>query len=104
VSESVRPLDSLGADDFEPHIEDEFVIAGGHGASVAARLVAVTDHGTIGGGTRASQFSVVFRGPREPVLPQAIYRVGHEQMGVLEIFLVPLGPDEDGIGYEAVFA
>lgn len=28
-------------------------------------------------------FSIVLRGPREPVLPQQIYSVEHEQMGTL---------------------
>lgn len=49
-------------------------------------------------------FSIVLRGPREPVLPQQIYSVEHEQMGPLDLFLVPLGPDKEGhIEYEAVF-
>jgi hypothetical protein len=37
------------------------------------------------------------------VLPQRIYRLEHEQMGPLELFIVPVGPDGDGLGYEAIF-
>jgi len=48
-------------------------------------------------------FSVVFVGPREPVLPQRIYRLAHDELGELEIFLVPIGQDADGTRYEAVF-
>jgi hypothetical protein len=54
-------------------------------------------------GPRADPFSVFFRGPRSPVLPQGIYRLEHEKLGTLEIFLVPVGPDGKGMGYEAVF-
>jgi hypothetical protein len=48
-------------------------------------------------------FSVVFRGPREALLPQRIYRMGHEEIGAFEIFLVPIGPDDEGLLYEAIF-
>ena len=49
-------------------------------------------------------FSIVLRGPQEPLLPQQIYPVEHEQMGTLDLFLMPLGPDKEGnIKYEAVF-
>ena len=36
-------------------------------------------------------FSLVFRGAMESVVPQRIYRLQHESMGTLEIFLVPIG-------------
>ena len=52
---------------------------------------------------RRQPFSLVFRGPAEPLLPQQIYRLRNAQFGEAEIFLVPLGPKQDGIEYEAVF-
>jgi hypothetical protein len=48
-------------------------------------------------------FSIVFNGPLEPVLPQRIYRFEHEKLGAFELFIVPIGPDESGMQYEAVF-
>ena len=48
-------------------------------------------------------FSIVFRGPLEPVLPQRIYRFEHDELGSFELFIVPIGPDESGMQYEAVF-
>jgi hypothetical protein len=48
-------------------------------------------------------FAILFRGPLAPFLPQRTYRVEHEKLGSLDIFLVPLGPDEEGMQYEAVF-
>jgi hypothetical protein len=56
-------------------------------------------------GPRAQPFSAYFRGPRNPVLAQQTYRLEHEDMGALELFLVPIGPDPKGGGmnYEAVF-
>ena len=48
-------------------------------------------------------FSLVFRGPKEPVLPQHIYRLTHPRLGSLDLFLVPIGPDTVGMQYESVF-
>ena len=48
-------------------------------------------------------FSLVFRGPAGPILPQRIYPLAHSSIGTIEIFLVPLGPAQDGLGYEAIF-
>lgn len=48
-------------------------------------------------------FTLLFRGPAEPLLPQRIYRLEHESIGALEIFIVPVGQDADGVVYEAVF-
>ena len=49
-------------------------------------------------------FSVVFLGPAEPVLPQRIHRFDNDALGSFEIFIVPLGPADEGMRYEAVFA
>jgi hypothetical protein len=53
----------------------------------------------------------VFRGPLEPILPQGIYRLEHEHLGALELFIVPIGPNKNANSaegptamlYEAVF-
>ncbi|MHC4695587.1 MAG: DUF6916 family protein [Planctomycetota bacterium] len=49
------------------------------------------------------QFSVLFAGPCEPCLPQRTYEVEHAAMGSFDLFLVPIGADQDGTRYEAVF-
>lgn len=48
-------------------------------------------------------FSVTFRGPAEPVVPQGIRPLAHDDLGELEVFLVPVARDADGVSYEAVF-
>lgn len=48
-------------------------------------------------------FSVVFRGPPEPFLPQGMRDMKHDDLGSHPIFLVPIARDEDGFLYEAVF-
>ncbi len=49
-------------------------------------------------------FSVLFDGPLERVLPQRTWPLEHADLGRLEIFLVPLGPEgEATMRYQAVF-
>lgn len=49
------------------------------------------------------QFALVFSGPTETFLPQGTYQMEHERMGSFVIFIVPLGRNEQGFQYEAVF-
>lgn len=97
-------LESLTVSDFEPRLGQHFSIGtGGDGADLDAELVEVTPVGEAArpGGRRP--FSLVFRGPPGGALPQRIYRVDHPELGPLDIFLVPIGADGDGVRYEAVF-
>jgi hypothetical protein len=52
---------------------------------------------------RTRSFSLVLRGPSEPVLPQAIYGLRHAGLGLIEIFVVPIAQRADGARYEAIF-
>jgi hypothetical protein len=38
-------------------------------------------------------FSLEFRGGPDPPLPQRIYRLEHDELGAIEIFLVPIASD-----------
>jgi len=50
------------------------------------------------------QFSVFFSGPESPCLKQGLYTLKHAEMLDLELFLVPLGPKNGCMVYEAVFS
>jgi uncharacterized protein DUF6916 len=52
---------------------------------------------------KRTPFAVLFRTALTAPLPQAIYRVEHDEMGAHDIFLVPVGPDAAGMVYEAIF-
>ncbi len=49
------------------------------------------------------RFSLFFRGPAQPFLPQTTYSLDHDAMGIFDLFLVPIQPDGAGPRYEAVF-
>ncbi len=48
-------------------------------------------------------FSLLFAARDPRVLEQKIYRLQHDDLGALQIFLVPIGKDADGVLYQAVF-
>lgn len=48
-------------------------------------------------------FSLLFVCPDERLLQQGVYAIEHERLGMLEIFIVPIKADADGVHYEAVF-
>ncbi|HET7270466.1 MAG TPA: hypothetical protein VFI90_05205, partial [Rubrobacter sp.] len=52
---------------------------------------------------RKRPFSIIFRGPGDVLLPQRIHKMQHDKIGSFELFLVPIGPDEKGLRYEAIF-
>ncbi|MGF6178409.1 DUF6916 family protein [Ensifer sp. 4252] len=54
-------------------------------------------------GMRRAPFSLVFRSSSAIVLPQQIYHLRNASLGALEIFLVPVARDKQGIVYQAVF-
>ena len=96
----MRALDSLTAADFAPHVHERFRLQAGAAGELAAELVEVAGGD---GGERGRPFILVFLGPRDPVLPQRIYGIGHPELGALQVFLVPIGRDAAGVRYEAVF-
>lgn len=56
-------------------------------------------------GAKREPFSLLFRAAtRELQLPQQIHPLEHPQLGRLELFMVPLGPDATGMRYEAILA
>jgi hypothetical protein len=48
-------------------------------------------------------YSLVFRGAPDLLLDQHIYPLRNATLGDMELFLVPIGPDDKGMRFEAVF-
>ena len=94
-------------DQFSGRVGESFDLSVDGGAPIRTELVEALESSQPGGtgpdGQPRMQFSLVFRGPLEPVLGQATIGVDHEELGHLEMFLVPIGPDGTGMRYQAVF-
>ena len=96
-------LDRVGAADFSPHLHDRFRVAIGRGVSGELELVEVHDTGRTSTTRKQSPFSLLFKGTRDNLLPQQLYRIENETLGPMELFLVPGREDQEGYYYEAVF-
>ncbi len=103
----MQDLSSLNHAQFVRCLNQTFTIDPGVPGEVRAIpvvLIEVTEYGSGATGPHRQQpFSVLFRGPTLPVLPQRTYVMDHNSLGRLELFLVPVGPDGQGMRYEAVF-
>jgi hypothetical protein len=93
-------LEDLTVDDFRPLQGQRFRIAPDGAEAFDVELVEVTkvpgDPGDPGG---RAPFSLVFQGGPNPPVEQQIYRVAHDELGELKIFLVPIAIDR----YQAIF-
>lgn len=68
--------------------------------SCALVLVQVSD---LTSSAHGETFSILLRGPLTPQLPQSLYKFDHVEMGELDLFIVPVERDQNGLYYEAVF-
>lgn len=98
-------LDQLTIDTFQPHVGTSFWAEFPNGAKVELRLVSAAKvMESEAARLDRHPFSLYFVGPKSYQLQQHIYHVTHEQLGAMDIFLVPVGQDAQTYQYEAVFA
>ena len=94
----------LSANEFSKHVNTDFRATLGADTQTDLELVEVkvytSKHEEQSGMER---FSIYFTGPADPLLPQKLYAIQHDEMGEFEMFLVPLSRNEEGSRYEAVF-
>ena len=98
-------LDKLTVAEFTDQVGRTFRLTPADAPALDLVLVEARDLSlkTTAPNAKRSPFSLVFLGPKGPVLEQRIYPLENETLGRLEIFLVPIGADADGIKYEAIF-
>jgi hypothetical protein len=93
-------LADLMVTDFEPRGGETFCLRAPD-RELALELVEIRRLGD--SGREGGAFSLLFRAPSGPFLPQAIYAIEHPALGTLDLFIVPIGPIPGGNGYEAIF-
>ena len=102
-------LDQLTVSDFIGHLNRTFRVSLGSEDVFELELIGADTIGEsqrpASPGIRSQAFSLIFRGPRDRLLPQQIYPIEHPTRGTLGIFLVPFGPEGDpnGLHYQAIF-
>ena len=101
--EGSRPLsERLSKAAFSEHVNTKFRILDKETPTVIeAQLVEVEERRS---SEKIQQFTLLFKGPNEPLLPQKIYSIEHGSMGDFDLFIVPVAADETSVSYEAVFS
>ena len=96
-------LIDLKASNFEQYLNQKIEIAFSYTAKLEAEIIEVTHLRDIGVGR--APFSVVFRtAQKTEYYQQGTYLVFLPETEALELFLVPIGLDKEGMRYEAVFS
>ena len=92
-------LENPVASMFSEHLNTTFRVQLAPSHALELELLDVTDASA----PSQVRFSILFRGPQEPLLPQRIYPFEHDQLGAFDLFIVPIRRDKNGLYYEAVF-
>lgn len=92
-------LDDLTIDTFRPRENETFQLAA-NGQDLKLTLTEVQDAGQ---SLRRRAFSLIFSAPLAPALGQGVYRLENEELGPLNVLLVPLGPENGVFRYQAIF-
>ncbi|HWO02282.1 MAG TPA: hypothetical protein VNS63_23755 [Blastocatellia bacterium] len=85
---------------FTPHVNTTFLMHYGDSQTAELNMTSATD---VGSSSRQIQISLKFQAPVSAPVAQGIYRLDHDKMGVLDMFLVPIDKDAAGVYYEAIF-
>lgn len=98
----------LKLENFAPHESTTFKLDLGNDETIDLDLIEVKsikiEDANRDPNLRQEPFRLTFRGgPKDAYLQQQIFKLTHEVLGDLEIFLVPIGPDSEGMCYEAIF-
>jgi len=96
-------LDRLQSADFEPYLAQEFQVRLDGSEPIWLELVNVTELGAARQSDMRRPFSLIFLGPpSNQYLLQGTYRLEKPQMGGLDLFMVPLGPQAGRMRYEVI--
>lgn len=97
-------LDQLTIESFEPHVGESFFAEFPNDTKVELRLVQVAKvMESEAAQLKRHPFSLYFIGPKSYLLKQHVYTVTHEKFEPMQIFMVPVGEQNDVYVYEVVF-
>jgi hypothetical protein len=100
VQENDGMTEKLTSRILSDHLHSTFRLHVPDSDPVPLELISVTERNL---SPQVENFSVIFRGPRGQSFAQRIHTLEHEKLGTFDLFLVPIGPDDNGMCYEAIF-
>lgn len=93
-------LDRLTKTDFAQNLNTVFSCRIGPDQAIDLQLVELREGRS---SSRQEQFALLFSGPLATPLAQGMYQLRQQELGELDLFLVPVDKDAQGFYYEAVF-
>jgi hypothetical protein len=84
---------------FDEQIKTKFRVKGNPASAVELELIETTDKSRTG--MRA--FTLILKGPREPVLEDNSYEMKHPELGTLWLFISPYKQTKDAAYYDVQF-
>lgn len=87
--------------DFDPHLNTAFQVHTDTLGEVEVELFEVSENDYPG----QESFSLIFKAPKEKVFDQKIYKLTHQGMGEIDLFLTPITYGKpDAMYYQSVFS
>ena len=96
----------MGAGNYEgfaPHLNQTFSVGLGTSTVEMTLVQAVKGKPRDWEGLRKEPFSLLFKCAHSVILPQKTYPFQKSGFGRMDIFIVPVGREKDGIVYQAIF-
>jgi len=103
-------LDEMTLEAAQPLVNTIFQVTAEDGATLEMKMIDAlpfeTPRRPIRGARKPTRpaFALYFLGPYEPVLSQRMYDFRSTHLDLANLFIVPVGRDEEGTEYEAIFA
>lgn len=94
--------DTFSIDHFQSLVNDNFVFPIEEQDDITLTLTEVNSLTRHMEGGR-EPFSLIFKGPADPQIPQGTYVLNHDKFDKLVLFLVPVSSGSSGIMYESLF-
>jgi hypothetical protein len=93
----------LQFESFAPHLNSTFALQLGESTVDLTLTQATKAPAKVYPGMMREPFSLLFRSSSPIVLPQRVYPFRHPAMGRLDIFIVPVAREPQGVVYQAVY-
>ena len=88
---------------FTPLVGSQFDLSGPDGKALVLELLEANVAGSAAPSAIREPFSLTFCEPSAAPLDQRTYELTHPSLGTFQLFIVPVGRDQCGTRYEAVF-
>lgn len=88
---------------FARHLNETFAVELGTSSVEMTLVQATKGRPREWEGVRKEPFALLFKCAHPVILPQRIYPFNNSGFGKIDIFIVPVGREKDGIVYQAIF-